>query len=139
AQRMGIGLARRAGLRGGRDVRIELGHVLISWIVADNASDRWTGTPGAVAPGRFWGVSGRRGGRAGRRLCSGDACAAVRAHPPVDDVGDLDVEAVVVMRDQAGRLADGAGHVLQAPALAAHQVVVVVVTVHLVAHAAAAD
>jgi hypothetical protein len=52
-------------------------------------------------------------------------CTAVRAQAAVDDVGRLDGEAVALMGDQAGGGADGAGDVLETPAAAAHQVVVV--------------
>src|SRR5699024_3889818 len=63
---------------------------------------------------------------------------AVRADAAVDDVRDLDVEAQRVVRDQAGGLPHGAGDVLEPTALAADQVVVVVVAVDLVLHAAPA-
>src|SRR5690606_3275936 len=81
------------------------------------------------------GSGGGRGGVGGRGVLR----AAVRADAAVDDVGDLDGEAVMLVRDEAGRLPDGARDVLETAAATTDQVVVVVVPVQLVLHAASAD
>ena len=78
---------------------------------------------GLFRHGTFLSGSGRSGTRAG----------AVGAQAPVDDLGLVDREAVVVGRGQARRLTDGAVDVDDRAAGAAHEVVVVVADARLVA------
>src|SRR5689334_22889765 len=67
------------------------------------------------------------GRRASTRRGVGERCAgAVRAAPPVDDLRLVDLKAVVVARDQARRVPDGAVDVGDRSAGPADHVVVVV-------------
>src|SRR5690606_17953052 len=102
--------------------------------------DRGTRT-GRAGPRSGGGV---RGGRAGPGSLSGRGSLSGlgptgRAQAPVDDVRHLDLEAVVLVRVEARGLPDRTGDILEPAARATDEVVVVIVPVQLVAHAAPAD
>src|SRR5690606_37551504 len=100
-----------------------------------------TGAPAAVVSGRFlWPLlsavipqllvwvnfracAGPGAVRRRRRGTSPVGRPAVGAGAPEDDLGGLDGEAVVVARGEAGGVPDGAGHVVDRAAAAAHHVV----------------
>src|SRR5206468_828188 len=93
----------------------------------------WTGHPPALStfnsPTSALGLSGT-GILPGIRMGCG---VAGRAQAPVDDLGLVDDEAVVVGRGETGRVADGAVDIGDGSARTAHDVVVVVPHAGLVA------
>jgi serine phosphatase RsbU (regulator of sigma subunit) len=126
-------------------------HALLDHQVSDLEDDatlllvEWHGAPGSREGPGFPSVAGQRAAtvrpgaaRADYRLCcdlpggrsTGDA---LRAPAPVDDLGLVDDEPVVVGGVEAGRDADDALDVRDRAAVPAHQVVVVVTDPRLVA------